>query len=97
MAFRGKFVPSRRIRTNTPLQALATLNDSAFVDIARHLALRMKDKAAIDVSRQISVGYALATNHEIDERKTKALMKLYNKAFEKFKNNPGKNLRNEWQ
>jgi hypothetical protein len=26
----------RRIRTNTPLQALATLNESAFIDIARH-------------------------------------------------------------
>ena len=79
---------SRRIRTNTPLQALATLNDSVFVDIARHLAVRMQEKAGIDISKQVAVGYALATNHDIDERKTTALTNLYNKAFDKFKNDP---------
>jgi hypothetical protein len=91
MAFDGvsrEICSSRRIRTNTPLQALAVLNDSAYVDIARHLASRMQDKAGADVSKQIGVGYALATNHEIDERKTKALMNLYNKAYDKFKNDP---------
>jgi hypothetical protein len=78
----------RRIRTNTPLQALAALNDSAYIDIARHFAKRMEEKAGYNVSKQISAGYALATNHEIDERKTKALLNLYNAAYSKFKNDP---------
>ena len=29
---------ARRIRTNTPLQALVTLNDSVYIDAARHFA-----------------------------------------------------------
>ena len=35
---------ARRIRTNTPLQALVTLNDSAYIDIARHFAQRMQQQ-----------------------------------------------------
>ncbi|MCU0341274.1 MAG: DUF1549 domain-containing protein [Spirosomaceae bacterium] len=33
---------ARRIRTNTPLQALVTLNDSAFVEMSIHFAQRMQ-------------------------------------------------------
>jgi mono/diheme cytochrome c family protein len=35
---------ARRIRTNTPLQALVTLNDSVYLDLARHFAGRMERK-----------------------------------------------------
>jgi hypothetical protein len=78
----------RRIRTNTPLQALVALNDSAFIDISRHLAGRMQNNAGADVSKEIRTGYRLATNHEIDERSMKALTNLYNTAYNKFKNDP---------
>jgi Protein of unknown function (DUF1553) len=44
---------ARRIRTNTPLQALVTLNDSVYVDLARRLAYRsvaevMQDRHRLD-------------------------------------------------
>ncbi|WP_018613371.1 DUF1553 domain-containing protein [Segetibacter koreensis] len=81
---------ARRIRTNTPLQALATLNDSAYIDIARHFALRMQSGAAQDVTKQISTGYTLATNHAIDDKRIKALKNLYYVAYNKFKNAPDK-------
>lgn len=81
---------SRRIRTNTPLQALATLNDSAYIDIARHFARRMQTEAGNDVTKQISIGYALATNHAIDEKRIKALKNLYDIAYNKFKTDPDK-------
>ena len=47
---------TRRIRTNTPLQALTTLNDSAYFVMARSFAFKMQslDK---DVNKQISKGY----------------------------------------
>ena len=35
---------ARRIRTNTPLQALTTLNDSVYIDLARHFARRMQKR-----------------------------------------------------
>ncbi|MEO6547672.1 MAG: DUF1553 domain-containing protein [Ferruginibacter sp.] len=73
----------RRIRTNTPLQALTTLNDSAYIDLARHFALRMQEHSN-EPSKQISYGYTLATNHAIDDKRLTALMKLYNNACLQF-------------
>lgn len=81
---------SRRIRTNTPLQALATLNDSAYIDIARHFARRMQSETENDVAKQISRGYHLATNHPIDAKRIKALENLYFVAYNKFKDDPEK-------
>jgi hypothetical protein len=77
---------SRRIRTNTPLQALATLNDSAYVDMARHFAYRMQKEAGDDARKQIERGFELATSHAIDGRSLEALMKLYNTAVGQFRN-----------
>jgi len=81
---------SRRIRTNTPLQALATLNDSAYVDMARHFADRMQKEAGNDVKMQIGRGFELATLRTIDDRSLQALMKLYKTAFSQFKDNTTK-------
>lgn len=81
---------ARRIRTNTPLQALATLNDSAYIDMARHFARRIQKEAGNSVTKQISTGYKLATNHAINDRQIKALKNLYNAAYNKFKNDPVK-------
>jgi hypothetical protein len=80
----------RRIRTNTPLQALATLNDSAYIDMARQFARLMKTEAATDVQQQIRYGYERATFHPISERSLTALLNLYNSAFSQFKSNPDK-------
>lgn len=80
----------RRIRTNTPLQALATLNDSVYIDIARHFANRMQNKAGDAIIKQISSGYAMATNHQIEERSIKALQNLYYSALNKFTNDPAR-------
>jgi hypothetical protein len=80
----------RRIRTNTPLQALATLNDSAYIDMARQFAHRMKTEAGNDVKQQIKYGYGRATFHEANEKTVAALFSLYNTAYSQFKNDPGK-------
>jgi mono/diheme cytochrome c family protein len=83
----------RRIRTNTPLQALTTLNDSAYIDIARRFARRLKAEAPAKADKQIALGYSLATNHTIDNRSLKALMNLYNVAVKKFGADTGKTER----
>ena len=76
---------ARRIRTNTPLQALTTLNDSVFVEVAKHFAERIQTSVSKDKSAQISKGYELAMHHAIAEDKRKAFEKLYDKAFAQFK------------
>ncbi|MDA0379429.1 MAG: DUF1553 domain-containing protein, partial [Bacteroidetes bacterium] len=54
-----EFCVSRRIRTNTPLQALVTLNDPAFWEAAEGLARRM-EAAADSPAAQAALGYQLA-------------------------------------
>ena len=80
---------SRRIRTNTPLQALVTLNDSAYLDLSRHLAYRMQNEAkSRDAKTQISKGYELLLFKSISPAKLNALSSLYTTAYNKYKNDP---------
>jgi len=81
---------ARRIRTNTPLQALATLNDSAYIDMARHFAKRMQSGSGGDLQQQIKEGYKRATFHTIDDKSLRALVNLYHTAYSQFENDPEK-------
>ncbi|MBC7948313.1 MAG: DUF1553 domain-containing protein [Chitinophagaceae bacterium] len=75
----------RRIRTNTPLQALVTLNDSAYLDMARHFAWRMKKEMAGNVQQQIAKGYEMMLYKTIPAVKLKVFVDLYNQAVDEFK------------
>ncbi|MEI7628304.1 MAG: DUF1553 domain-containing protein [Bacteroidota bacterium] len=81
---------ARRIRTNTPLQALTTLNDSVFIEIAKHFADRIQTMGIKEKNAQISKGYELAMHHAITDDKRKAFEKLYDKAYAQFKNDKKK-------
>jgi len=78
---------SRRIRTNTPLQALVTLNDSGYIDMAKHFALRMLAKSADknNVKEVIEVGYELMMYKQIAGAKLKLLEDLYQTSLQRFK------------
>ena len=75
---------SRRIRTNTPLQALVTLNDEAYLDMARGFAYRMKKAGGADVKQQISKGYEMAMYKVITPAKLSVLEQLYAQALKTF-------------
>jgi hypothetical protein len=67
----------RRITTNTPLQALVTLNDPAYVEAAQALARRMVregDRTPVD---RISHGFRLALIRNPESREVEALEALY--------------------
>jgi Protein of unknown function (DUF1553)/Protein of unknown function (DUF1549)/Planctomycete cytochrome C/Carbohydrate binding module (family 6) len=81
---------ARRIRTNTPLQALVTMNDEAYLDMARHFAYRMQDEGGKTINEQISRGYELATYKRIAPAALQTFLKLYNDALFKFKNDKDK-------
>ncbi len=74
---------SRRIRTNTPLQALVTLNDSTYLVAAVALANKMKNNDE-NISKQIEKGFELATGQPISIEKRQVLEKLYQTAFNNF-------------
>jgi hypothetical protein len=76
---------ARRINTNTPLQALVTLNDSFYIDASRHFAYRMIEKVGLkDPVKAIQSGYEMALHKTISQPKLKALEKLYNNAYHVF-------------
>ncbi len=75
---------ARRIRTNTPLQALVTLNDEGYMEAAKHFAERIKAELAGDSKAQIQYGYALALGREIDERRLTVFEQLYQTSLVDF-------------
>jgi hypothetical protein len=73
----------RRIATNTPLQALVTLNDEAFIEMAQAFAERM-EAAGGDKRGQITAGYQLALGRGIHSAKLDRLIELYDEASAAF-------------
>lgn len=76
---------ARRIRTNTPLQALVTLNDSAYLDMARHFAKRMIAEGGPGIEQQVAKGYDLMLYKPVSKTRQQVFMELYNKALDEFK------------
>ena len=70
---------TRRIRSNTPLQALTLLNDPAFFEIAQGLAERiLKEGDKADKTR-IALGFRLCLAREPDTRELTVLESFLNK------------------
>lgn len=66
----------RRLRSNTPIQALMTLNDEAFAECAEHLGGRM---AELDkpIEDQLAYGFRLATCRAPSQGEVADLLALY--------------------
>jgi hypothetical protein len=75
---------ARRIRTNTPLQSLTTLNDSVYTEAAQHFAYRMQSVAGNNIKQQISKGYELMMYKPISQEKLKVFEALYYHALRKY-------------
>ena len=72
----------RRTVTNTPLQALVTLNDPVYLEAAYALAQAMQ--VSDDVESNIAFGYEKATYSTIDAAQLEALTYLYRISLEEF-------------
>ncbi|HXD78865.1 MAG TPA: DUF1553 domain-containing protein, partial [Puia sp.] len=78
----------RRIRTNTPLQALVTLNDTVYLDLARHFAHRLDSLAPDDAKREIEAAYRTMLYKEIGPDKLAILLGLYSESLDRFVHRP---------
>jgi hypothetical protein len=74
----------RRIPTNTPLQALVTLNDEAYVECAVGLAERMMADGGDTVDGRIAWAYRIATGRAPAADTLQDLVGFYDTALEQY-------------
>lgn len=72
---------SRRIPTNTPLQALVTLNDPSYIEAAEAMAGRMKREGGPTLADQINYAYSLGMSKDISDDKSAVLENLYSETI----------------
>src|SRR5262245_3865841 len=85
----GEVCQIRRIRTNTPLQALVTLNDPVYLEAAAGLARRMIEAAETTTSRAAR-GLRLALIRPLRKGETAPLIALQKEAQKAFEAAPEK-------
>ena len=84
---------ARRARTNTPLQALVTLNDPVYVEAAQALARRMlpagvTDPDSAQIRASLELGYRLALTRIPDAEALATLHSLYTRAVRLYAAHP---------
>lgn len=80
----GDFACVRRARSNTPLQALTSLNEPVFLECARELALRtVRDGGKTDEERIVSA-FRRCLSRKPDADEVKTLLTLLNKETEHY-------------
>ncbi|MDH4452185.1 MAG: PSD1 and planctomycete cytochrome C domain-containing protein [Verrucomicrobiota bacterium] len=78
----------KRSRTNTPLQALALLNEVTFVEAARSLAQRLMKEGGATAESRIAYGYRLVTARAPDAAAKRILLAGLNQRLAEFKASP---------
>lgn len=78
----------RRIRTNTPLQSLALLNDEVFLLAAKGLADRMRRIEADSVAERIRYGFRACTARFPTDDELSILTKTYDSLLRKYTTDP---------
>ena len=72
---------SRRIRTNTPLQALTLLNDTVYVEAAFALASQLQANSYPNVEAQLTDAYRRVMLREPEADKLRSIQNLYDDAL----------------
>jgi hypothetical protein len=79
---------ARRARTNTPLQALALLNDPTYVEASRALAQRMIVEAGRDPAARINFAFRLATARKPTAKERQVLRDLAEREVGSYHRDP---------
>ncbi len=74
----------RRSRTNTPLQALVTLNDVQYVEAARKFAERMIKDGGSNARDRLAWGFRLATSRPPGTKELATLFDVYQHSHERY-------------
>ena len=83
----GDFSCARRVRSNTPLQALTTLNDAVFVEAAQALAMRVWKNGGPDDRSKLIYAFRLCVSREPDQFEIQKLTELLEDQKKYFEEN----------
>ena len=84
----------RRINTNTPLQALVTLNDPAYIEAAQALARRMvKETTSNALEDRLALGLQLALTRPARPNEIATLTKLFDSRRAHYETHPAEALK----
>jgi hypothetical protein len=75
---------TRRLRSNTPLQALTLLNDEGFVEFAQSLAGRVLKEGGADDADRVAYGFRLCTGRQPTDDERQTLLALLGKQAASF-------------
>lgn len=79
----------RRTRSNTPVQALVTLNDPAFFAAANGLARRIVQEGGSAPEQRLGFAFECCLSRLPDPSETRPLLKLYAASVARFRQQPG--------
>jgi hypothetical protein len=83
-----EYCTTRRVRTNTPLQALTLLNDPGYLDAAHGLALRMRKEGGSAVNEQIAYGFQCCLARRPTPTELSRLERLYQQQLRRYQADP---------
>jgi hypothetical protein len=79
---------ARRLATNTPLQALVTMNDPVYIEAAQGLATMLLRDGGDDISARLRFGYRLVSQSEANATTIEILQNLYDAAVSDYRKSP---------
>ena len=79
---------SKRSRTNTPLQAFVTLNDTAFFEAAQMLGRRILAEGGDQLDDKLRHGMWLALQRDPSTVELEALREVYTQSLAEYRENP---------
>jgi hypothetical protein len=78
----------RRSRTNTPLAALALMNDEQFVEASRALAQRIMTEGGQEPSERAAYAFRLATARPPSDAELDVLLQVHQASLDKYQADP---------
>jgi hypothetical protein len=83
-----EFCTARRTKSDTPLQALTTLNDPAFFEAAQAMAKRVVKEGGADTASRVTYAFRLAASRMPRPSEKDALLSGYDKNLKYYQGNP---------
>ncbi|MEC5125487.1 DUF1553 domain-containing protein [Verrucomicrobiales bacterium BCK34] len=80
----------KRTRTNTPLQALAAMNDVQIMEASRHLANRIMKEGGATTPERAGYLFEIATARPPLSGELETLVEVHDRSLARYRNEPGK-------